>query len=240
MSELKITAWDRELNAAVAHIGTKLLPRGFSVVEHPGQFLVAGESAWERFDRDGRPSVSAVDAEDGEASLFGEKELSEVFLASMAVLMFGRVGKRSTDPNAIATANESKETHEAHKPDICPGMVGETLTEYLAELTAAYGDNEKTDIWSRALILLWIDRTAALILFGHEAVKDTQAFVTQGVEQSFKLRQSVDDLLDSSMRMYMLAMQVLSSSRRQPANDAESWTGENLTPVDATGKPTLQ
>jgi hypothetical protein len=237
-NDIKPDAWDRELNVAVAHLGTKLLPRGYTTIQSVSQFLAPGDTAWERFDRDGRPSIPTVEKEDAEASLFGDVGISETFLATMAALMFGRVGKQPADPDKL-----DGETHASHKPDICPTMVLDTLKEYLEYLTAAYGENEKTDMWSRALTILWLDRTAALILAGPEAVADTVAFVNTGIDQSFRLRQSVADMIDGSFRMYMLAMQVVQRQRQRSSavdNSPESWTGEGLTPVGKDGKPVLQ
>lgn len=161
--------WDKELNAAVAHLGTVDLPRGYATVP-ADEFHSENFSPWEAYRSSAfngdygtpnglshRPTVLKQEGEN--SSIFGDNETEETFNSLLYVGMF-------TFGSTEAEIADSR-YHEGHYPTIRPSMIIRGVDFVNRKIVEVYGDDERTQRWRKAILFSTIGVMTFIIKFGN-------------------------------------------------------------------------
>lgn len=152
-----VVPWDREFNAAILHLGTKLLPRGFSVITPIGEY-----DPWTLFKENNRP---VVPVEVTGQNVFADDEVERTFGALYLNAMFG--GPTGAE-------------HGGHAPALCPLMFVAGADALCAAIVVLYGDDDRTTRW-RKFIYAWTLGRIGFSLVYDDVPSDSLRFVTSSL-----------------------------------------------------------
>jgi hypothetical protein len=175
-----VEPWDREFNTAIVHLTGKLLPRSYVVIE-PDQEI---PESWEFFEKEGQPVLRLKPETE---TVFADREVEGMFRALFA---HGTLRK------------ESSEKHRHHYPWPCPEMIKKGVEFINAAIVDAYGDDERTQRWRKAVVALTFGAMGFFATYGQCA---NPRVLVEGCLKEYSTR-TTEQLLDDSVRLFLQAV----------------------------------